>query len=184
MLALASNAAAQRRAPRTEADPALEEGARAVAEGRLPDAFAAYHRATTRAPADPRAWRALAEVAERLRVDDVALHAYRRYLELAPRADDHAEIAGRVHAIEQLARGARFVPEGDGESTRVVLVEAPPGSRHVLVDWQGRPLRVRRTSELLSLADWDGSLRSEIPNELMPFPTDDERGLGRRLGAP
>lgn len=161
---------------------------RAVAEGRFEDAFAALRRAAGRAE-DPAVWRELAEVADRLRLDRIALDAYERYLEAAPDAADRAELEGRVRVLRQLARGARYVAAEDGRS--VELEEAPGRALpRGLMDWQGHPQPARRSSELLSLARWDGTLRAAGPEapdagrELLPFPTNVRVGLGRRLDPP
>lgn len=166
------------------------EAARALAAGNLEHAFESYRRAAL-LTADPAAWRELAEVADHLRINEIALDGYRRYLAARPNATDAAEIGGRLRVLEQIEAGARFV-SGDGGVT-AERPEAPPsrpspGQRDVLVDWQGRPVSRRPSSELLSLAEWDGP-RAEraypMPRELMPFPaTVPGTGIGRRLTPP
>lgn len=181
VLALAASAAAQSR--RT---PALELGRQRVREGRLEEAFDLLREASREAE-DARVWRELAEVADRLRLDAVALEAYETYLLRAPEsAPDRPEIAGRVRVLRELIAGGRYVLEGE---ERPELARDPRVARsNILVDWYGRPLVLRRSTGLISLADWDGSLRRSGPErvpDLVPFPdSTGERNLGRRLARP
>jgi hypothetical protein len=166
------------------------EAAAAREGGNLELAFEASRRAAS-LTADPTAWRDLAEIADHLRMNEVALEAYGRYLAARPQATDAREIAGRVRVLGLVRAGVRFVASDGG-----VAVDQPPeaperpslAQRDVLVDWQGRPVSRRPSSELLSLAEWDGP-RAEraypMPRELMPFPTPPtELGIGRRLARP
>ena len=71
---------------------------------------------------------------------------------------------------------------------RIGLAAERTSARDVLVDWYGRPLVLRRSSGLVTLADWDGSIRRHAPAgprvpDLVPFPSA-ERDLGRRLADP
>ncbi|MCZ7681825.1 MAG: hypothetical protein M5U28_24750 [Sandaracinaceae bacterium] len=149
---------------------ALRERGRAeLREGRIEDAFAAFGDAVA-LTRDPTVWLELGDAADRLRVDDVALAAYERYLAARPDAPDRAEVEGRVRVLREIARGRRF----------------SPGSAHPLVDWDGRPLSAPRASRLVSLARWDGTVggaRGARAPELLPFPAP-ARGLGRRLSPP
>lgn len=181
--------------PRAEA---LRERAReATRAGHLEEAFG-HVRVAAELTADVTVWLEVAEVAERLRMDELVVEALERYLARRPDAPDRAEVEGRLRVLSALARGGRYQPEEDGRAVRLVVDweggavvtrrrPAPSGRPvNMLVDWQGRPLVVRRTSELLSLAEWDGRViprATAAERELFPFPAD-AAGLGRRLAAP
>lgn len=166
------------------------EAASARAAGQLERAFEAYRRAAP-LTGDPTAWRDLAEVADHLRMNEVALEAYRRYLAARPHASDAAEIGGRVRVLGLIETGVRFVAS-DGAVTVDAAPEAPtrpsPAQSDVLVDWQGRPVSRRPSSELLTLAEWDNPRVERaypMPRELMPFPgPGPSGGIGRRLARP
>lgn len=148
-----------------------EEGRAHLREGRIEDAFGSFRDAVS-LTRDARVWLELAEAADRLRADDVALAAYERYLEARADAPDRAEIEGRVRVLRELASGRRFAL----------------GGAHPLVDWEGRPLAPSSASRLVSLARWDGTVGgppAPRPPELLPFPAPPPAlGLGRRLSAP
>jgi hypothetical protein len=173
----ASVASAQRIAP------TAREAARILVQaGRLERAFDTL-RAVAPESRDPEVWRDLAEVADQLRLDAVALEAYETYLARRADAPDRAEIEGRVRVLRELAAGGRYVVEGNSSRlTRDARV-----AHNVLVDWYGQPLVLRRSTGTITLADWDGSLRrpgARTP-ELVPYPAAvEERNLGRRLSTP
>lgn len=178
-------AAGPARAQPPEASPAQlrTEARAALAQGRIEDAFPLMRRAAegSQTPTD---WRELAEIADRLRLDDAALAAYATYLERAPQADDRAAIEGRIRVLRLLAEGARFAVAGgvpellawNGEP-----VAREPG-QNVLVDWHGRP-QGRRT-ELLTMAEWEGDVRPPEPPIGAALAPRGGGGLGRALAAP
>lgn len=188
--AAAAPAAAQPRAPEAGVDVAADDdaatlrarGREAVAEGRYEDAFVYFRAATARLDdggGGAGAWLELAEVAERLRLDAIALEAYERYLaDASEDAEGRAMIEGRLRVLRRLAEGATYVPREDGRAVNLLVDwEGRPLSsagRPVrrLVDWQGRPVLVRRGGQLLSFSGWDGD------------PPAAEGGLGRRLDRP
>lgn len=144
----------------------LRAAARAhLAAGRIEDAFGALREAAelTR---DPTVWLEVGETADRLRIDDVALAAYERYLEERADAPDRAEIEGRVRVLRRIAAGHRY---------------AVAPTRRGLVDWEGRPVPLRRPGGLVTLAEWDEA--TPRAPELLPFPGR-PTGLGRRLSPP
>jgi hypothetical protein len=144
-----------------------------VESGRFEQAFPLL-RAASALSADATVWLELGTLAERMRIDDVAIEAYQTYLARRTDAPDRAEIEGRVRLLRELAAGARYVLD---ERSEPVLAE---GEGSVLVDWSGRPHRMARVRELITLAEWDGTLttRSET-RERSTVP-----GLGRRLSPP
>jgi hypothetical protein len=161
----------------------LETGRQRVREGRYEEAFE-YLRAAAAQNEEPAVLLELAEVADRLRLDAIALEAYERYLIRArPDAANRAEIEGRVRVLRELAAGGRYVLEGP----RTRLTREERATNNVLVDWYGRPLVLRRSSGVIALADWDGALQNgpaRVP-DLVPFPgASAERNLGRRLARP
>ncbi len=169
LLALApQRARAQAAIDEEQASALREEGRAHLREGRIEDAFSRFREAADHTR-DPSVWLEVAEAADRLRIDEVALAAYVRYLEERADAPDRAEIEGRVRVLRELASGRRFAvsPTGYG-----------------LVDWNGRPVLIRRPSQLISLAEWDGTVGA-APSEasdLLPLPP--PTGLGRRLSPP
>lgn len=171
LLAQPSSAAAQEPADEPRATELREAGRAALREGHIEQAFTTFREAAA-LTRDPTVWLEVADAADRLRVDAVALAAYERYLEERADAPDRAEIEGRVRVLRDVASGRRYAV-------------APTG--RALVDWNGRPVLTRRPSQLVSLAEWDGSLGAPAPPrgpDLVPFPTPAGPGLGRRLSAP
>jgi len=183
--AAASTASAQSRDAAPESLRA--QGREAVEAGQLPEAYALLRAAAQRSD-DATAWRELAVVAERLRLDAAAIDGYRRYLSAAgDGAPDRAEIEGRLRVLQHLVDGGRYATVEDG---RLVAVVEPAGGddasagRDILVDWEGRPQR-RPHSPLLALADWEGSIEPPAPRSSGDLaPRGDGVGLGRALGTP
>jgi tetratricopeptide (TPR) repeat protein len=156
----------------------LRAAARALVEaGRIEEAFEPLREAVD-LTADATVLLELAEVADRLRLDPVALEAYEAYLARRPDAPDRAAIEGRARILRELRAGERFVLDGNRASrTR----------NGTLVDWNGQPVAVRRPTGILTLTDWDGNVRTAPPPEerrpeLAPFPG--TRDLARRLSRP
>jgi len=184
-LATASPASAQSRSAGAESLRA--QGREAVQQGQLAEAYALLREAAAQAD-DPTAWRELAEVAERLRLDAAAIDAYRRYLAGAGDAvEDRAEIEGRLRVLQHHLDGGRYAAVEDG---RLVAVIEPAGrddaetGQDILVDWEGRPQR-RAPTPLLALADWEGSIEPPAPPTASELtPRGDGVGLGRALDAP
>lgn len=181
-------ASAQSRGADAEAEALRAEGREAVREGQLAEAYALLREAAGRSD-DPAAWRDVAEVAERLRLDAAAIDAYRRYLEAAnDRAGDRAEIEGRLRVLQHHVDGGRYATVEDGRLVAVIEPaegddDARPG-RDILVDWEGRPQR-RPSSPLLALADWEGSIEPPSPRTSGDLtPRGAGVGLGRALDAP
>lgn len=172
-LVLAPTARAQPGAPDPASDAAPDPEARAIAlreaarrdaeAGRIEEAFIASREAAelTR---DPVAFRELGELADRLRLDTIALAAYEAYLARRADAPDRAAIEGRVRVLRLLRDGHRF--------------SARPLGGDALVDWDGRPVLVRRRADLVPLAEWDGTLPAGAARASV------EPGLGRRLSPP
>lgn len=178
------------------------EARRAVSEGRLEEAFSAL-RIAAEQTREPAVWLELAEVADRLRLDAVARDAYERYLAAFPNAPARAELAGRVRVLRrQLANGGQG-SAGEDETlggpqlaaldagTRAVLERArahepsePRCGVSVLIDWQGRPLRLRRSSEPFLLARWDGRLHRSRLSPGAEVAARESAGMGRQLGIP
>lgn len=151
---------------------ALRAAARRHADaGRLEEAFAAVHEASL-LTGDPIVFLELGELADRLRLDEVALSAYETYLARRTDAPDRAAIVGRVRVLRLLLAGHRFVRP------------RAPAVGVALVDWSGRPAASSR--DLIPLAEWDGTLRVRRPSpapDLLPASVLDP-GLGRRLSPP
>ena len=150
----------------------LRAAARRHAEaGRLEEAFASVDEAS-QLTADATVFLELGELADRLRLDDIALSAYETYLARRADAPDRAAIAGRVRVLRLLLAGHRFARPSER------------GRGVALVDWRGRPNESAR--DLIPLADWDGTLRIRsrpTGSDLLPA-TVLERGPGRRLSPP
>ncbi len=169
--------------PRTQSprDEARAATLRATArertrEGHLEEAFALV-RSAAELTDDARVWLEVAEAADRLRLDEVALRAYETYLERRADAPDREEIEARTRVLREVLAGHRYALESE---------PARGPAAEVLVDWNGEPVVVERSGTPRALADWDGTLRAlpgSRPPDLLPFPTDN-RGLGRRLSAP
>jgi serine/threonine-protein kinase len=70
-----------------------------MAKGRLPEAVGLFRRATNLAPRTARAWRGLGLAHENLDHRREAVEAYRRYLQLAPKASDAAEVRRRLSLL-------------------------------------------------------------------------------------
>ncbi|MBX3272966.1 MAG: hypothetical protein KF729_22075 [Sandaracinaceae bacterium] len=156
----------------------------ALAAGRIEDAYGLMRGAAERSRAASD-WRELAEIADRLRLDELALSAYETYLARAPDAADRAEIEGRVRVLRRIVQGGRYAAPPDGSTVpELIDLEGRPveraAPRNFLVDWDGRP-RTARASGLLTLVEWDGAA---------PAPALDaahvarEGGLGRALATP
>lgn len=143
-----------------------EAGRAALRAGQIEEAFASFREAAA-LTRDATVWLEVGDAADRLRVDDVALSAYERYLELRADAPDRAEIEGRVRVLRELASGRRYTA---------------PAAGRALVDWNGRPVVMRRPAQLVSLAEWDGALEQR-ERDAAPRPAA-EPGLGRRLSPP
>lgn len=176
LLSTATSARAQAPALDEARATALRESARQHArEGQLEEAFGLV-RAAAELTADATVWLEIAEAADRLRLDEVALEAYETYLARRADAPDRREIEGRARILREVLAGHRYALEPAPEAERT----------EALVDWNGRPVVVRRASVLLPLADWDGTLRRRPrppTPDLLPFPVVED-GLGRRLADP
>lgn len=150
----------------------LRAAARRHAEaGRLEEAFANIDEAS-RLTADATVFLELGELADRLRLDEIALSAYETYLARRTDAPDRAAIAGRVRVLRLLLRGHRFARA------------AAPARGVALVDWSGQPNA--RSRDLIPLAEWDGTLRARPrppAPDLLPATVLDP-GLGQRLSPP
>ncbi len=164
----------------------------ALSEGRLEEAYGLARAAAERSRgAGP--WLEVAEIADRLRLDTLALSAYRTYLERAPRnAGDRAEIEGRVRVLEHHIRGGGYTVSEDGQTVAAVDQRAPsaePAGRHgnVLVDWQGRPQVRGPSPSQLALAAWDGAAQPRDPSLISAehvLGPSEPSGLGRALARP
>ncbi|MBZ0118313.1 MAG: tetratricopeptide repeat protein [Sandaracinaceae bacterium] len=143
------------------ADALRQRGRVAVREGRFEDAAELFSRAAEHTD-DPSVWLEVGDMADRLRRDDVALHAYQTYLQRRPSSPDRVEIEARVR----------------------ILVSRVHDRDRLLVDWEGGSVQVQRRP--MPLAEWEGDLRESPPRprELMPMPEVLDLGLGRRLDAP
>lgn len=190
----ATTAAAQGRPSSAEVHRA--QGREALAEGRFADAYGHLRRAAAEGD-DPAAWLEVAEAADRLRMNEHALDALARYLAARPDAPDRPVVEARIRVLRQILEGARYVASEDGDTVRLIhdwegepSLPNPPGEgagrggANILVDWSGRPMEGRRTREMLALADWDGVIRGEGPDEPVAPPPPEDVGLGRRLATP
>ena len=155
----------------------LTTGRAAVAEGRLEDAYAALREAAA-LTANTAALLELAEIADRLRIDDVALQAYEIWLASNPGHESHVAITGRARVLREIVRGGRYVPSPDGRQVRL------------LVDWDGRPLITQQIAPggPRPLIDWHGrpvQLPAAQPPRLIRVRFDDQNpSLGRQLDTP
>lgn len=157
----------------------------ALAAGRIEEAYPLMRDAAVRSE-EANDWRELAEIADRLRMDQAALEAYETYLERAPEAPDRAAIEGRVRVLRHIIGGGGYALDEGGARVSELLGwngrRQHGGASDVLVDWQGRPQA--RRSELLSLAEWDGNMRPPEPPIGTTFTPRGSTGLGRALSAP
>jgi hypothetical protein len=177
LLLLSPAAALGQAADETRARALRDEARLAASDGRLEAAFELL-RTATQQTADPVVWLEVAEVADRLRLDQIALQAYEAYLERRPDAPDRGEIRGRVRVLREIVSGNRFVLEGD---TPYITQR----SSRVLVDWYGRPLVLRRTG-IIMLHDFfdDAAPAPRRMPDLLPFPSPGRRSLARELSVP
>ena len=103
LVATTSGAAAQT----SDSDGAqLFVARRAVLEGNFELALGTYLQLARRSD-DPVVQLELAEVAERLRREQPAITAYRRYLELRPGTEQHERLRARIELLEGFARARR-----------------------------------------------------------------------------
>lgn len=179
-LALSLAGVAEAQSPTRTAASLREQARGLILQGRFADAYVSLTRAIS-THEDAETWRELADVADRLRLDERALFALGRYLELRPDASDRAQIEGRMQILSQVLEGGRYVTNDDGQTVRLIHdwdgePSLPSGrGTNILVDWSGRPLEGRSPRDLLALAEWDGTIRRGSPNA---------GGLGRRLSRP
>jgi len=123
----------------------LERSRAALAAGQIERAFELARAAAAERPEHPAVWLEVGELADRLRLDAVALRAYQRYLALAPAdAENRAEIEGCVRVLQHLVRGGRYVVAEDPERVEALIdwdghSVRPSPAESVLVDWHGRP---------------------------------------------
>ena len=158
----------------------------ALSEGRIEAAYPLMRDAATRSDT-ANDWRELAEIADRLRLDQAALEAYEAYLERAPQAPDRPAIEGRVRVLRHILGGGGYALDAEGATVSEIVDwggrrHTRGGATDVLVDWQGRPQA--RRSELLTLAEWDGNMRPPEPPVGTTFTPRGTTGLGRALAAP
>lgn len=89
------NAESPRVLDKDEAQLLMRKALASYLHGEIASAYALYRRATQRDPSEPSAFRGLGLAASRLGKDHEARRAYARYLELAPSAEDAAQIRER-----------------------------------------------------------------------------------------
>lgn len=85
---------------RARAESLAREGTTALVAGRIPEAIAHFRSATLAHPRYAPAWRGLGLANERLGRAPEAKTAYRRYLELSPKASDADSVRARLTALE------------------------------------------------------------------------------------
>lgn len=180
LVATTSGAAAQ--APRS-GGAQISTARRAVSEGNFELAFSTYLQLARRSD-DPVVHLELAEIAERLRREQPAITAYRRYLELRPRTERHEQLRARIELLEGFARGRRERRGEDIEGTstaREPRCESGPVGADVLLNWAGDALYSSRTSAPPQAGGRAEAAEEEPPPRQRARPP---RGLGQRLDRP
>ena len=184
--------AAQVPAAEVRANELRAQSRAALAEGQIESAYR-LARAAAELSTGADAWLDVAEIAERLRLDALAIRAYQAYLGRSPRgAEGRVEIEARVRVLEHHLRGGGFALSAD-ERTVETLVDRDggaaraPGQGNVLVDWHGRPQVRQRPRSQLALAAWDDATvpehQSLIPSSRI-LGSRAQQGLGRALATP
>lgn len=156
-----------------------EAGRERLRQGQLAEAFGFFREATL-LTADPSVWVELGEVADRLRLDEIALQAYQTYLERRRDAPDRAEIEGRVRVLLELAAGQRYTltPNSTIPERRPAVEPA---------SWTTTAVETRRHNDLIVL---DFGARASPPPvirrrpDLLPLPALESLSLARRLSRP
>lgn len=192
LTALLTSAPASAQTDERQARTLRERGRRALAEGRIEEAFGLFRVAAERT-SDPEAWLDVGDAADRLRMNSVAVEAYENFLQRSPNTANRTEIEGRLRVLRHHAGGGSYALGSDGHTiVSLADIEASPGGAApaprprqstVLVDWQGNPQVRRTTPELLSLAEWDDSLHT--PDSIQDGRVSEPApGLGRALATP
>jgi tetratricopeptide (TPR) repeat protein len=101
-----AGAAADAEALDQEAHMLFEAGRLAYAAGRFEDSLTSFQRAHA-ISGRPVLLYNIGTAADKLRRDDVALDAFRRYLEAVPTAENRAEVEGRIRVLEQVMAATR-----------------------------------------------------------------------------
>ncbi|MFK7985543.1 MAG: tetratricopeptide repeat protein [Sandaracinaceae bacterium] len=112
------------------------QGQAALRQGRFDEALSAFQQAAFQSR-DPRIWLEVGDAADRLRQNDAALDAYRRYLTAAPNADDRAEVAARVAVLQAVVGAGRARPLL-GEAQRRGLMPTMPTAPRARIGEAGR----------------------------------------------